>query len=250
MILSDTSKPEGYSNSNQCLVSLTRKYSWNLNIGDNFCKYFKSLGIKAHRVKDNDRLRERAPHGEFRWISEKSPFNFWILKTCFGFTRKQRTTFNAIKSDWIINSSYEFRKAFLQGLCDGDGSAHNFLRVEISCDPNQKFIVSLLNTFNIHSYIDKDAVCVSNFKSLLKCNSIPIFKYAFGRLEKLKKISKIVGNKKNVNYSKQLKETIISMKKQNYSGGQISEYLFDTLNVTVNPNYINCLYSKHLRSFK
>ena len=250
MMLSDTSKPEGYSNSNQCLISLTRRYSWNLDIGNNLCTYFRALGIEAHRIRDNDKIRDRAPYGEFRWISEKSPFNMWMLKTCFGLNREQRTTFHAINANWIISAGYEFRKAFLQGLSDGDGCAHNFLRVEISCDPNLKFVVSLLKTFNIKSYIDKDAVCVSNFDSLLKCNSLPIFKYAYGRLEKLNKISKMIKNEKCVNYTKSLKRIIFLLKKQNYSGGQISEYLFDTLRITVKPDYINTVYRKHIHFLK
>lgn len=245
MMLSDISKPEGYNNSNQCLISLTRRYKWNLNIGNNLCRYFKSLGIKANRIKDNDKLRERAPYGEFRWISEKSPFNYWILKTCFGFSRKQRTTFDKVNCRWILNSSYKFRKAFLQGLCDGDGSAHNFWRVEISCDPNQELIVRLLKTFNIRSYIDKDAVCVANLDSLLSCNRLRIFKHATGRLKKLRKLSRIIKNKKPINLNKSLKEKIISLKRKNYSGGQISEHLFDKLNISINPNYINTFYRRN-----
>ncbi|MBI2106462.1 hypothetical protein HYT57_00615 [Candidatus Woesearchaeota archaeon] len=249
MVLSDTSKPEGYSNSHQCLVSLTRKYIWNINIGNRFCKYLQALGIYAHKIKDNNKLRKRAPSGEYRWISEKSPFISWLLRTCFGFSRSQRTTFDKIRAHWILHSSYNFRRAFLQGLCDGDGSAHNFWRVEISCDPNQEFVLELLDTFNIKAYIDKDAVCIAHFDSLLACQTLPIFRSALGRLKKLQKINKMIKNK-TIIYSNEVKEKILTLKKQSYSGGQISEYLFDSQGIGISPNTINYLYRKNSTTSK
>lgn len=39
MMISDLSKPKGYAISNQALLALTRKYEWNLDIGNSLCLY-------------------------------------------------------------------------------------------------------------------------------------------------------------------------------------------------------------------
>jgi len=241
MLLSDLSKPKGYAISNQALLALTRRYEWNLKIGNSLCIYFKTLCINAKRIKDNTELRKRDPHGEFRWISEKTPFIRWLLHVCLALKKHEVTTFDKVKMGWILDAPMVFRKAFTQGLCDGDGSAHNYRRIEISCSPNQKFIVELLKTFKIKSRIDGDAVVIINNMSLLKAARIPIFKYAEGRTIKLNKIVQMIENpQKSGNGSDiRIRRKIIELKKQGYPAGVISEAIFDEFGIGVHPSSIN-----------
>jgi len=240
MLVSDLSKPKGYDISHQALLALTRRYNWNLEIGNSLCLYFKKIGIKAKRIKDNDKIRKREPHGTFRWISEKTPFITWLIRVCLGLKKNEVTTFDKVNMKWILKTPTTFRKAFIQGICDGDGSAHNFRRVEISCDPNQKFIIELLKTFKIKSRIDGDSVVIINNTSLLRASEIPVFMHAKGRVHKLDKIRKMIqnpqkpGNGSNV----KIRERIIELRKQGYSAGTISETIFDEFGKGIHPSSI------------
>tara|TARA_Y100000310_G_scaffold68970_2_gene64292 strand:- start:1428 stop:2564 length:1137 start_codon:yes stop_codon:yes gene_type:complete len=246
MMLSDTSKPEGYRFSNQCLVSLTRKYDWSLAIGNEVSSCFNKIGIKAHRIKDNTKLRPRAPNGEYRWISEKSPFITYLLETCMGLKPKQRTTYDKVSMDWLLSSPSHFLISFFQGLSDGDGCAHNFWRVELSCDPNQQIIVKLLKKLSIRSYIDTDSVNISHYESICKAYSLPIFLNAESRLKKLEKVTCMIKSRKFLKeLSLDLKNKIILLKDEGLSAGQISEQLYDEMQIGVHPNAINSFYSNY-----
>ncbi|MBI2084847.1 MAG: hypothetical protein HYT70_04545 [Candidatus Aenigmarchaeota archaeon] len=245
MMVSDTSKPLGYRFSNQCLISLTRRYDWDLDIGDNVCKYFITLGITAHRIKDHVDYRERAPYGEYRWITEKSPFIRYLLQSLLGLDINERTTYDKVKMKWIFSCPKSFIIPFLQGLYDGDGSTHNFWRIELSCEPNQQFIIKLLRKLNIDAYLDGDAVSIHNRKSILTAEKISIFKYAKGRKNKLKKLVSMIENYKSIEeIDMKVKEMIMYLKKRGVSGGNVSEYVFDNFKIGVTPNSINHLFRK------
>ncbi len=239
MMISDTSKPKGYKFSNQCLIALTRKYSWSLDVGNYLCKCFNFLGIKANRIKDNSKLNKLHPNGDYRWISEKSPFIKFLIQTCLGLKENQMTTYNKVKMKWLLNCSNKFLIPFIQGVCDGDGSAHNFWRIEISCDPNKDLFIKILTKLNIKSYNDGDAVSISNEKSIIKASKLNLFLNAKGRKIKLEKIVKMI--KKRVylkDLNQKIKNIIISLKDKKLSAGKISDYIFDSFKISISPSSV------------
>ena len=245
MMISDTSKPKGYRFSNQCLLSLTRKHSDCLKIGNGLCNYFKILGINAHRIKDDSRINKRHPHGHYRWITEKSPFIKFLTKTCLGMREDDRTTYDGINMEWLFDCPKNFLVNFFQGICDGDGTAHNFWRVEISCHPNQILFMKLLKKIGINSYLDGDAISIYDEISVKNALKLPIFLNAEWRLEKLKRIVSMINNRKVVkDLDNNIKEKILKLKKSGMSGGQVSDHLFDVFGIGVHPSSINGLYSK------
>mgnify|MGYP001604180628 FL=1 len=102
MMVSDISKPRGYRFSHQSLLALTRRYLWSLEIGNYLSAAFQTLGIRAHRIKDNDKVRQRDPYGAYRWITEKSPFITYLLETCLGLKYFECTTYHSIRMNWLF----------------------------------------------------------------------------------------------------------------------------------------------------
>ena len=246
-MISDTSKPKGYRFSNQFLVSLSRKNDCNLQIGKNICKYFNLLGIKARRINDDDRIDKLRPNGHYRFISEKSPFIRYLIKSCLKLKNNQLTTYDKVKMEWLLKCPKDFIINFLQGAYDGDGCAHNFWRVELSCDPNQDLFLSLLTKLGIISYKDGDAISISNEKSILKSLKLQIFKYETNRLKSLERLSSKIGNRILIrNLNENVKEEIIRLKVNGMSGGEVSEYIFNNQGIGIHPNSINELYRNHL----
>jgi len=245
MMISDTSKPKGYRFSNQCLLSLTRKHKSNLRIGNNLCKFFNLLGIKANRIKDDSKIDKRHPNGHHRWITEKSPFIKFLIMTCLGMKEWERTTYNNVNMNWLFDSPKYFLVSFLQGICDGDGSAHKFWKVEISCDPNQNLFIKLLRKLEINSYLDGDAISISEENSIRNSLKLPIFLNAEWRLKRLKKIVSMIDKRKRMkDLNDEIKEKTLELKSKGMSGGQVSDYIFETLEIGVHPGSINSLYKR------
>ncbi len=236
MMVSDSSKPKGYRFSNQFLLALTKKYDWSLKIGNFTSKNFNYLGIKAKRIKDYNKIEKRRPFGLYRWISEKSPFIKFLIKTCLGLKENEGTTYNNVRMNWLLDCPTKFLISFLQGVCDGDGSAHNFWRVEIACDPNKELFIKILKKLKIHSYPDGDAVSVSNEESILNALKINIFLKAEGRKRKLKRLAKMI--KKRVlirDLNPKIRNKLIILRRKGMTGGEISDYMFDKLGIGIAP---------------
>ncbi len=74
-----------------------------------------------HRVAD---LRKPAhkPWGLYYWVSEASPLVDWIFNVVLGLEEHERTTYDAVKMNWVTDSPVGFRRGLVEGIAESDGS--------------------------------------------------------------------------------------------------------------------------------
>jgi hypothetical protein len=240
LIVSDADKSSTSKFSRVCRLRLSKKYNWSLELGNAFCQSIKRISFDVWKEKDTKPFKNH-PHGCYNWTSEASPFFEWIMKVCLGLKTGQLTTYDRVKIDWIFNTPRYFRKAFLNGLFDGDGCVSiNGWYIANSCSPNQIFVKKLLETLGIRSAIQRDNVVITELKSLVKAIKLPIFRFAKGRLKKSYKLLNILKNRRSLRELNNISllERIKELHNNQLSSGTISEMVFDEFGIGINPTYI------------
>jgi len=131
---------------------LTKKKESNERLGELVCLCTNSLGLAMGRRKDKPpsgaTLKAKDPAHAYRWVSSRSPIVGWVHQVCMGLLPTERTSYNPVRMQWILDTPAPFRRRFVQGLADSDGSVKSYV-VEVTSVPNSEFIVAVLRSLGL-----------------------------------------------------------------------------------------------------
>jgi len=234
LIVSDFEKNKPRTSSTELTLNLSKRYPWSRQLGEAACYYLGKLGIHASKAKDRD--SSAGPETCHSWRSQKSPLITWIIRTCLGLQEHEHTTYDAIKADWILNAPRDVRRAFLQGLNDGDGWASvKDQCIGNACEPNIQFVKALLSTFGIEATDDKQRVRIRSQDGIIRAAEIPFFRHATERQRNAEKIAEMMrvrqGQEPGLT-SPELVNAMVEMRKKGLSYGEIAEYIYDRFGVS------------------
>lgn len=123
VMVGDASK-YGFQRSNRIMrriqLKLTTKHRSNENFGNFVGLCVNCLGLKYTQCK-NTPPSKKNKHPFYSWNSQSSLLISWMFNICLGLKDNEKTTYDKIKADWILNSPKQFRIWFLQGVADSDG---------------------------------------------------------------------------------------------------------------------------------
>jgi hypothetical protein len=133
-------------------LQLSQNEATNLRLGEFVRLCVNSLGIPMERIADKqpsgDTLRSESPMPAFRWCSSRSPLIAWMFAVCLGLDPASRTSYDKVNMRWILKTPRNFRKRFIQGLADSDGSIKGY-EFEIASMPNSEFVTELLASLGL-----------------------------------------------------------------------------------------------------
>ncbi len=116
---------------------------------------------------------------------------------------------------------------FLQGVTDGDGYATvRSMTAGISSKHNIEFFRKLLNIFGIYAIDGGTAIIISRKKALQIAAHLPLFKYADGRLFRLREIMEMLSTVKYSKVSVEERKRILKYYRQGVKINQIGFLLW------------------------
>jgi hypothetical protein len=186
-----------------------------------------------HRVADLRKPRHK-PYGFYYWISQASTLVDWIFNAVLGLREGERTTYDAVKMEWALDSPVEFRRGLVQGIAESDGSVSIASQtVEFWIGPNWDLVRKLLSTFGVRSFRNREALSVTK-SQVLGLWAIPAFSpilrtVRFLRLEKLARGKHIARGRR---IPKEIREFVRRLD-PNLSVPQISEIVLDKFGVVL-----------------
>jgi hypothetical protein len=132
-------------------IHLCRGHPENLELGESVAECIRLLGVECKRLADKPVVK-REPHGEFRWLSYFSPIIGWMHCSCLGLAWHQRTSYHAVKMDWVLTAPYKCRMWFIRGLADSDGSVSFRNRcASIITSPNTRLVRAIFFSLKVHN---------------------------------------------------------------------------------------------------
>jgi len=161
-------------------LHLSMKEPTNELLGEFVCLCANSLGISMNRVRDKPPTgatrRSKKPSAAYRWASESSPLLAWMFFVCLGLEWDQLTSYDQVRMEWILDTPAEFRKRFVQGMADSDGTVRYYV-VEITSVPNSEFVTRLLHSLGLHTAYarDEDGVPMRTVVKNTEAAHLPIF---------------------------------------------------------------------------
>jgi hypothetical protein len=110
-----------------------------------------SLGLAMHRIRDAPQSEQRYSKSEcYRWITPASPLIAWTLRVFMGLRKGEKTTYDALRMDWLLDAPKEFKIYFLQGLLESDGWVNPGRdRVVFVSSPNEKLLTGILSSLGV-----------------------------------------------------------------------------------------------------
>jgi len=148
-----TSNEERFASMNIDL-QFTKKKPSNEMLGELVCLAANLIGIRMSRIADKHPTgytrNSKNPTDAYRWSSERSPLLAWIVRRCLGLERGMTTSHDRVHMDWIFGMSEDFRKRFIQGLADSDGTVRPYV-VEITSTPNTELVTQVLHSLGLAS---------------------------------------------------------------------------------------------------
>jgi hypothetical protein len=161
MVIGDSAKSRSKNWHRHLGLVLSKKYETNESIGQFTCLCARSMGLQMHRVADQPRPKDK-PHGFYEWVSQASPLVDWIFNAVLGLEDGKRTTYDAVNMGWVVDSPEDFRRGLVQGIAESDGSvAIASQTVEFWIGPNWDFFKSVLLTFGVRSFRNREALSVT-----------------------------------------------------------------------------------------
>lgn len=161
-------------------LQFTMKHESNQNLGELVCLAANLIGIKMDRISDKHPTGytriSKNPTDAYRWSSERSPLIAWIVRHCLGLERGKTTSHEPVRMDWIFKMSEEFRKRFIQGVADSDGTVRPYV-VEITSTPNTELVTSILHSLGLASAYSRkeNEVLLRSVVKNLEASRLPIF---------------------------------------------------------------------------
>src|SRR5207249_821876 len=110
-----------------------------------------SLGLTTHRIRDAPSSQQRYTRAEcYRWITPATPLFGWVFRVCLGLERGEKTTYDPVKMDWIVDTPKSFKVHFLQGLAESDGYVDAGRdKAVIASSPNERVLSKLLESLGV-----------------------------------------------------------------------------------------------------
>jgi hypothetical protein len=162
------------------------------------------------------------------WRSKSSPFFVWVKQTLLGLKSSETKSNIGIDADWILNMPQDWKISLLQGICDGDASASfqgQFLQIHTYT--NQDFYKRLLESLGIRSYSTRNAVGISEKKSIQRMEQLPMFRHASSRQSNLSKLVRMLDSHDWSRITNEEEKFILELHNQGYRVGMIIEKLWD-----------------------
>jgi len=189
MVIGDSAKSRSKNWHRHLGLVLSKKYKTNEKIGQFTCECAQSVSLRMHRITDQPRPGHK-PHGFYEWVSQASPLVDWIFNVCMGLKDGERTTYDAVKMDWVLDAPEEFRRGLVQGIAESDGSVSIASQtVEFWIGPNWDWFKGVLLTFNVRSFRNREALSVTKSQISILGKIPPFSSYLrtarFLRFEKL-----------------------------------------------------------------
>lgn len=240
-------------------IRLSKTYPWSFDFGEGLCQALGACGIYAHRVGDTPskttymrtekgvQIINQA--GKHNWASENSPLAHWIHRSCLGYNDTVPKGEQPVSANWIFSAPFHMRRAVLQGLGDGDGSASvqgNY--VCISSKNNKQFIQRLLQTFGVKTRITDKDVWTTGMAEAKKAAQIPPFRYAKTRLEASGRMVRRIDAKRRVRDDPLKPEEIkfiLSMKREGMTAWEANEAFFDRFGTAINKSVVKRYYHRN-----
>jgi hypothetical protein len=174
MVIGDAAKSRSKNWHRHVGLVLSKKYESNLRIGEFTAICARNFGLRMHRAADQARPRNK-PHGFYEWTSQASPLVDWIFNVCLGLKDGERTTYDAVRIDWVSDTPEDFRRGLVQGIAESDGSVSIASQtVEFWIGPNWDFFREVLHTFGVRSFRNREALSVTK-SQVGKLADIPAF---------------------------------------------------------------------------
>jgi transposase-like protein len=175
-------------------LELTQKKRTNYRLGEFVCMCSNAIGIKMDRAKDappsGRRKTAKEPADAYRWTSERSPLIAWMFSVGLGLSWNQVTSNHSVRMDWIFLTPPEFRKRFVQGMADSDGSVGRS-GVKIASVPNAHFVAKVLQSLNLHTahVLYENGKPLTTYVNAREAVRLPIFSefvksYRFQKLQR------------------------------------------------------------------
>ena len=140
-------------------LQFTKKKPSNEMLGELVCLAASLIGIRMSRIANKHPTgytrHSKEPTDAYRWSSERSPFLAWIVRQCLGLERGKTTSHDKVHMDWIFGMSPDFRKRFIQGLADSDGTVRPYV-VEITSTPNAELVTRILQSLGLTSAYSRE----------------------------------------------------------------------------------------------
>ncbi|MHA2023530.1 MAG: hypothetical protein ACTSWQ_07700, partial [Candidatus Thorarchaeota archaeon] len=173
-------------------ISLGKKYDWSEAFGEGVCHSLGKLGIASNRISDSssDYVWENEERTSecMIWISENSPLLNWMKRSVLGFALNGSRS--KIDADWLKSSPDVVRRSYIQGVADGDGWVSS-MRTGISSNSESKIYSEILETLGIVSSASAQRVVIMRRDDIQRAAELPLFRYAYGRQDKLDTLSKM-----------------------------------------------------------
>ena len=161
------------------------------------------------------------------WLSSASPFLLWLRNSLLGLKIDKAKSSQPIRADWILKMPQNMIASFLQGVADGDGYASvRSLNAGFGTKHNKKFFQRLLSVFGIDSLDGGTGIVIVKNKSLKIAAELPLFKYADGRLFRLRELNKMRKSMKHTKISSEERERILEYHRQGFNPTQIGPLLY------------------------
>ena len=200
MTIGDAAKSRSKNWHRHLGLVLSKKYLTNEKIGDFTSACARSLGLRMHRVADQPKP-DHKPHGFFQWVSQASSLVDWLFNVVLGLEDGERTTYDAVRMDWALDTPKDFRRGLVQGIAESDGSVSIASQtVEFWIGPNWDFFKGILRTFGVESFQNLEALSVTK-NQIQNLARIPPFAphletVRYVRFEKLAKAAHIERGKR------------------------------------------------------
>lgn len=246
MLVSDSGKEYGGLTSTSLRLKLSSEYEWSERVGEALCFYLGILGITTSRPKEGKRSENVV-----KWSSQHSPLISWMIKTCLGLDRSERTSRTPVKADWLLQAPHLVRLRFLQGINDGDGCASlKAQEITVCGSTNISFIENLLSTFKIKSYSSpRKGVSIKNQEGIILAAKLPFFLHATDRQSNADILHEMMQKRKTQRY-KPLDDDVINLMRElqanGNSVGTIAELIFKKYGISLGHSSIrNHLSKRH-----
>ncbi len=232
VMIGDSSKPSikrRNRTNRRITVRLTTAKTSNEQLGEFISLCASGLGLRMKRCKDCPAGKLNT-HPFYTWISQSSELIQWMFNVCLGLKDNEKTTYQKVKANWILNSPKGFKISFIQGLADSDGFVDfTSQQAAVITHPNTKLVDLIFKSLNIKTrkwLITHNSLwcIVINVKD---AHMLPLFNpyvksYRYEKLIKLFEAKKITGH-----WPKYLSDKVESFLKAGLTGTKIVEKIIE-----------------------
>jgi len=216
-------------------VMLSKGYKTNLRLGNFVSLCVNSIGLRMSQSNDCPAGKKNT-FAFYRWLSQSSMLIQWIFRVCLGLNDKEKTTYNKIRAEWIVNTPREFRISFLQGLADSDGFVDlSSKKIGIITHPNTDLIAKILDSLNVkyRRWLITRTGLWTLIISIKDAYKLPIFNpyiksYRYQKMVKLFKAKRIKGH-----WPKWLSDNVDDILRSGIKGTKVVEKILDEYAIAI-----------------